>query len=156
MKESVKHTDPEKRLPAELFEKASIRRGEYAWPIDDVPKVIEAARAANLVNLGGQLQFRVPGEGTAECWWVKVDTYQSVSTSLPWSERVEKTAKAAVDDFARLLVDFDFFEEGRKMFSKWFDELIRMGYDPRKAMYFVWCLEVPDPEPDAAGSVELR
>lgn len=150
MNESLTHTDPENRLPSELLERASISGSEYAWPIDDIPIVIEAARAANLVNLGGQLQFRVPGKGTGECWWVKVDTYQSVSTSLPWAERVEETARVALADFTWLLSQFDFFEEGRKIFSRWFDELTRMGHDPRKAMCFVWYLEAPNPEPNGA------
>ena len=148
MKESFTHTDPEKRLPPALLERASIRGGEYAWPISDIPKVIEAARAANLVNLGGQLQFRVPGRGTGECYWVAVDTYRSVSTSLPWAERVDESARAALADFTCLLSQFDFFEEGRKTFSRWFDELTQLGCDPREATCFAWYFEAPGSEPD--------
>ena len=79
-------------LPPVLLGRASLVGNEYAWRVDDIPNVIEAARAANLVSIGGQLQFRLPDGGTCECYWVQVDTYQSVDRALPWKVRVERTA----------------------------------------------------------------
>jgi hypothetical protein len=76
-------TAAEQHLPADILQRASLRGGEYAWLIKDVPSVIAAAKRANLVNIGGQLQFRIPDEGTCECYWVNVDTYRSVSKDLP-------------------------------------------------------------------------
>jgi hypothetical protein len=72
----------EVRLPAEILTKGSLRGGEYAWRVDDIPLVIDAAREAGLVSIGGQLQFRGP-EFTCECYWVEVDTYKAVPSDLP-------------------------------------------------------------------------
>jgi hypothetical protein len=38
-----------------MLAKARDCGGEYAWRVDDIPLVIDAARAAGLVNVGGQL-----------------------------------------------------------------------------------------------------
>jgi hypothetical protein len=103
----------EARLPRDLVQRASLRGNEYAWPIEDIPKVIEAGRQANLASIGGQLQFRLPDGGTCECYWVEVDTYKSAPASLPWRERVNQTADVALADFSRLLSKFDFLAEGR-------------------------------------------
>jgi len=51
-------------LAVDLLARASLRGNEYAWPIADIPMVIDAARAANLVSIVGQLQFRLPDGGT--------------------------------------------------------------------------------------------
>jgi hypothetical protein len=90
---------PELRLPHQILRRASLRGNEYAWPIEDICKVIEAAHQANLASIGRQLQFRLPDGGTCECYWVEVDTYKSVSASVPWQERVEQTAAVALADF---------------------------------------------------------
>jgi hypothetical protein len=148
MEESPIPLDPEIRLPPELLRRATRRGNEYAWPISDIPKVIEAARAANLVSIGGQLQFRPPG-ATCECYWVEVDTYWFVPTSLPWAERVVQTAKAALASFARLQTQYDFFEEGWRTFPVVFDDLARKGHDLREAMCFVWYLEAPESDKPA-------
>ena len=81
-----------KKLPDEILKRASLRGKEYAWPLDDIPHVIRACEAADLVNVGGQLQFRIPDGGTCECHWVEVDTMkQVVSRSLStFSSRVER------------------------------------------------------------------
>jgi hypothetical protein len=101
-------TSTELRLPHDVLQRASLRGNEYAWPIEDIPKVIEAARQANLASIGGQLQFRLPDGGTCECHWVEVDTYTSVPASLPWRERVNQTATVALADFSRLISQFDY------------------------------------------------
>ena len=47
----------EERLPAGILAMASCRRAgdEYAWRIEHIPQVIEAARYAGLVSIGDQL-----------------------------------------------------------------------------------------------------
>ena len=95
-------------LPRPLLERASLRGNEYAWPIDAIPDVIEAGRSANLVSIGGQLQFRLTDGGTCECYWVDVDTYRSVANDLPWDERVQATAEEGLRQFAALQSRFDF------------------------------------------------
>ena len=70
--------------------------------------MIAATRDAGLISIGGQLQFILPDIGACECYSVEVDTYKSVPTSLPWTERVEQTAATALSDFAQLSSRFDF------------------------------------------------
>jgi hypothetical protein len=118
-----------------MLAKASLRGGEYAWRVDDIPLVIDAARAAGLVNIGGQLQFQGPGF-TAECYWVEVDTYKAVPSDLPFAVRVDRTAEAASQAFEKLRRDLDFLAEGRNAFPK-----VLGGYDDaalRDLMWFVW------------------
>ncbi len=131
---------PEERLPPDLLARASLRGGEYAWPLDDIPEVIEAARRANLVSIGGQLQFRFPGGGTAELYWVEVDTYKSVEKTKPWCERVDRTAEAGERDFKALRRNVDFLAAGRDGFGRYMDIEVAAGRDPLNSMCFVWYL----------------
>jgi len=142
----------ELRLPPEILRRASLRGNEYAWPIEDIPKVIESARQSNLASIGGQLQFRLPDGGTCECYWVEVDTYKSVPTSLPWQERVEQTATVALADFSHLLSKFDFVAEGRRSFAEHFKRLEAEGGDLNQTMCFVWYLDDDEPSPKAEQS----
>ncbi len=130
--------DAVETLPAELLSRASLRGNEYAWRIEDIPEVIGAARDANLVSVGGQLQFRLPDGGTCECYWVEVDTYKSVPKSLPWNERVTRAAEAAARDFSALLASVDFLAAGREGFAEHLESFATSGGDPRTAMCFVW------------------
>ena len=125
------------RLPKELLMRASLQDGEYAWRISDIPEVIEAARKADLVNIGGQLQFRIP-DGTCECYWLEVDTYKSVPKSLSWGERVARTAEVALADFTRLVSEYDFLEEGRREFGPHLKELEDRGENLADFICFVW------------------
>jgi hypothetical protein len=125
----------EKRLPAEILAKGSLRGGEYAWRAKDIPAVIAAAREAGLVNIGGQLQFRGP-EFTCECYWVEVDTYKSVPSDLPFNVRVDRTAEAASRVFETLSREVDLLAEGRSAFPN-----VLESYDDealRDLMWFVW------------------
>jgi hypothetical protein len=133
----------DRHLPKELLERASLRGNEYAWPVADIPRVIEAIREANLINLGGQLQFRFADGPTCECYWVEVDPCKMVPESLPWDERVSRTAAAALRDFAAISANYDFLEEGRRNFSRVFHEVEAQAHDPREAMCFVWYAAEP-------------
>jgi hypothetical protein len=131
-------TSPERYLPQELLGRASRRGKEYAWRVDDIPEVIAAARSAGLVSVGGQLQFRLPDGGICECYWVEVDTYQSVSKELPWTERVARTADVALADFTRLASEYDFLEEGRRAFRMHLGQVEHHNESPAEMMWFVW------------------
>ncbi|HZF36874.1 MAG TPA: hypothetical protein VE914_23990 [Candidatus Angelobacter sp.] len=124
----------ELELPPDLLGRASRSGNEYAWRVHDIPEVIEAARAANLVSVGGQLQFWLPGGGVVELYWIGVDTYRSVDSALSWKVRVERTAEVAARDFAALQDRFDFISEGRAVL----DEHTAGGHDPADTMWFVW------------------
>ena len=129
---------PEAALPALLLERATLRGNEFAWPIGDIPDVIEAARSAGLISVGGQLQFRFPSGEICECYWVEVDTFQSVPADLPWHERVEQTAASALSQFEDLRRRCDFVAEGRSAFRSYMDEFEASGGNLKDAMCFVW------------------
>lgn len=135
----MKH--PERHLPTFLIERATLRGNEYAWRLADIPTVIEAAREANLISIGGQLQFRMPDVGTCECYWIEVDTYKDVSQDLAWSERVTSTSRSALSQFHRLIEEFDFIAEGRKAFAPHLLTFEAQGGDLDDAVCFVWYVE---------------
>jgi hypothetical protein len=127
----------EARLPAEILAKASLRGDEYAWRADDIPLVIDAAREASLVNIGGQLQFRGP-DFTCECYWVEVDTYKAIAGDLPFEVRVDLTAKAARDAFDQLRREVDFLAEGRTAFVEVLNRYEEEGGALSDVIWFVW------------------
>jgi hypothetical protein len=131
----------EKALPDYLISRATLRGSELAWPIADIPEVIEAGRLAGLVSIGGQLQFRFPDGITCECYWVEVDTYRTVSSDLPRSERVTRTAAAALSMYATLQSKYDFSKEGREGFGEHVDRFEASGGCLIDAMCFVWYFE---------------
>jgi hypothetical protein len=102
------------QLPAEILQRADIRSGELAWRPSDIPAVIEAARLANLVSLGGNLQVRVPS-GWGESIYASVDITR-VADNLSWEKRVEEAAKAALADFLTLQKACDFQTVARDSF----------------------------------------
>ena len=127
-------------LPPEHLLRATRRGNEYAWRLEDIPKVIEAARQASLLNIGGQLQFRIP-EGTCECYWVEVNAIDGIALDLPWRTRVELSAETALSQFRALPQRFDFLAEGRSSFGPHFDRLIAAGASPTTYMCFVWSVQ---------------
>jgi hypothetical protein len=128
---------PERQLPTEVLERASLRGNEHAWRIADIPLVIDAARRAGLINVGGQLQFRLPDGSTCECYWVQVDVFRDLTDSLPREELVAKTAAKALEQFLSISAQYDFLEEGRRSF-KVIKEFEGNGHDLREVMWFVW------------------
>ena len=130
---------PEEFLSPEVLKKASLSGNEYAWPISEIPFVIEAARKADLLNIGGQLQFCAP-DGICECYWIEVDTYKTVSDTLPWTERVERSALEAQKAYADLRQTKDFLAEGRNNFD-FLVEYEKNGGSLTEIMCFVWYVE---------------
>ena len=124
-------------LPIELVARASLRGNEYAWVLADVPAIIEAVAAANLFNIGGQLQLRIPEGGTCECYWIEVDT-SDVGISLSWSERVSAAAVAADEQFQNLCREYDFVSEVRAAFPEHVSSFEQAGGDVSAHLCFVW------------------
>ena len=131
-------------LPARLLERATLWGNEYAWPISDIPEVIEAARQSNLVSVEGQLTFRFPSGANGECYWIEVDTLRAVPVDLPWDERVAATAAAALSQFQELQERYDFMAEGRAAFGEQFAELEASGGNPANAVCFEWYVKAKD------------
>lgn len=137
-------------LPKDLIARASLRGSEYAWPISDIPRVIEAARSCGLVSIGGQLQFRFPDGPTCECYWVEVDTYKAMPDGITsWSDRVALSAESAKAGFEKLLKTYDFLEEGRKAFPQYFLDCETKGRDVSDTMCFVWYLQAESDDKQA-------
>lgn len=124
-------------LPSHLLNNASVRGKEYAWPLELIPSVIESCKAAGLVSLGGQLQFRLPS-GTCECYWVAVDTRTQIDTGREWDDLVSRSASIALRQFETLKSKFNFEEEGRKAFASSFSQLESAGGAPKDHACFVW------------------
>lgn len=138
--------DAEQLLPKEILDRATLRENEFAWPIADIPSVIDAAKLSNLVSIGGQLQFRIPDGGTCECYWVKVDTYQDVSKDLPWNERVNATASSAHSQFQSLCRNYDFPNEIKKAFAQHLGGVNFQDSAMSDAICFVWYVDSPEAE----------
>ena len=128
----------ERCLPADLLQEATLRGNEYAWAARDIPRVIEAARAAGLVNLGGQLQFRVPGGATCEAYWVSVFPYRSVGDAAVRDTLVERSAIETRELYDALSLEYDFAAEVRRGFAGVVDEFQAGGNVPGDAICFVW------------------
>jgi hypothetical protein len=125
-------------LPDEILKRASLAGTEYAWHPSDIPNVIKEAEEAHLLNLGGQLQFRMPG-ATCECYWVEVTAEDE--PELAWEERVARSAAKALADFEAVQSKYDFIAEGRRAFEKYLDDFEAKGGDLNEAMCFVWYVE---------------
>ena len=128
----------ERFLPEELLSKASVSpEGEHAWKMEDVPKVIETARASGLANQGGQPQFQ-GAIGTAELYWLNFEPPER-STNESWLQYVDRAAKETLEAFGRLCKDTDFEKEGRKTWKP-FQEIKGQGINVdehlRFALYF--------------------
>ncbi|HMQ42185.1 MAG TPA: hypothetical protein PKC09_13040 [Paracoccus sp. (in: a-proteobacteria)] len=133
----------EKLLPAHVLDSATLRGNEYAWPLEAIPKVVFAAQEAGLINVGGQLQFRLPA-GTCECYWIEVDTLRVMPNRLSKQEKIEWTAQEALSQFEQLPHRWDFLAEGKKAFTNALNEYVAGGGDPLRAVCFVWYVEKPN------------
>jgi hypothetical protein len=148
---SPAETSSESSLPQAILGRAKRHGNEFAWRIDDIPAVIEAARSVNLLNVGGQLQFRLP-DYTCECYWISVDTSRSVPSELPWERRVEQSALIAFADFENLKTNHDFLSEGRDGFAEILEKAIAQGCNLDEVMCFVWYVSAENVSPLSNGA----
>lgn len=129
-------SEPESKLPEEILQRADTRHRELAWRPSDIPAVIEAARLANLVSLGGDLQIRAPSGKWGEPVGFGVDTGR-ISNDLPWPVRVEQSAKAALAEYQAMRDEFDFESVARESFPA----LVAEVDDPNEVIFFGWWVE---------------
>jgi hypothetical protein len=124
----------EKQLPAEIVARADLRSNELAWHPSDIPAVIEAARRANLISLGGDLQIRAP----SGLWGEPVGAGFSIELSddLPWERQVEETAKAGLADFQSFQERSDFEAIARESFP----QLIAEVREAKDVIFFSWAV----------------
>jgi hypothetical protein len=130
----------ESRLPADILARADLRHNEYAWRVEDLSAVIEAAKTLNLLNLGGQLQLRT-AEAIGEVYWVAVDPCQNVPEDLPWDVRVRMAADFSLRDLAEIQAEFDFVQELRDAFPEPVAKLLAAGGKLEDALWFAWYVE---------------
>jgi hypothetical protein len=129
---------PNKALPVDILARATLRGNEHAWQVTDIPIVIEAARAHNLINIGGQLQFRLTDDKICECYWVEVDTFREIDENSPWTEKVTQSANVASRQFGRLIQQYDFLAEGKSAFAEALGQFEMSGGSVEAALCFVW------------------
>lgn len=96
-----------------------------------------AAKRANLVSLGGNLQVRVPSGRWGESIYASVDSSR-IADDLPWQRRVEESAKAALADFQSLQSECDFVVIARESFPTLMEEAEAATGDPTNAVFFSW------------------
>ena len=125
---------PEQRLPESLQKAASVWGNEWGWHPDLVPTVVREAEKVGLLNLGGQLQFRLLGR-ICECYWVNV--YPEFDDTMPWDLKIRRAATSTIQGFEDLSVKFDFIEEGRKAFPKLLKEYEQSGGRLTEVMFFI-------------------
>jgi hypothetical protein len=128
-------------LPEHILARASVRGNEFSWRVVDISDVIEAAKVAQLVNIGGQLQFRLSNGFICECYWVEVDTHRDVPSDLVWPERVSRSAEVAHSQFQQLCKEFDFVAEGRSAYAPHLQAFEAQGGDINEAACFVWYVQ---------------
>jgi hypothetical protein len=130
--------DSESKLPKEILARCvySSPGGEYAWRVEDIPAVIDAAETALLFNLGGTLQFILPDGGMCECYWVDVDTGEPPA-KYDWPGKVRWAANAARRGFTEATKDVDLVASGRDAFEE-LRALEAQGVDLAPLMCFVW------------------
>ena len=132
---------PELRFPADILQRASPRGNEYAWKRADLPRVLAAAEAAGLANLGGQVQFRAPA-GTCELYWHSFESLprrseESAESFVRRSRREVETVLLRVPSDAELTADaLAHFELLR--------EQAAAGADVEEMLCFVCYFAVPD------------
>ena len=124
----------EKQLPAEILARADLRSNELAWHPSDIPAVIEAARCANLISLGGDFQIRAP----SGLWGEPVGAGFSIEApdDLPWEKQVEETATAALADFQSFQDRFDFEAIARESFP----QLVAEVRETNDVIFFSWAV----------------
>ena len=133
----------EERLPPSILNKAVKKANTFFGRISDIPELIEAARQAEIISLGGALNFiGLPGTssedvGTCECYWVKA--LVAPSEGQEWATMVEDAALSTRKAFLELPQKYDFHKEGLSFPTV-------KGYADRGGnlddiMYFYWTMD---------------
>jgi hypothetical protein len=139
----------ERRLPASVLGKASLRGYEYAWRLADVPEALAAARTCGLACLGGQVQFRVP-EATCELYWRSADA-EPRQPGEPWAEYTTRSA-AEVSARVQQLPVAELIAEG----LQWPEiaALRDAGVDVSEYLCFVLYFDAPEAAPGTSPGTD--
>ena len=131
----------ESRLPAEILKRATLRGNEYAWRRADLPMLFVAAESAEIANLGGQVQFRVP-DGTCELYWHSFNSSdrRPGESTESWVSRSRQEAEASL---LRVPSDAELVTEGLAQFE-FLREKAAEGLDVKETLCFVCYFAVPD------------
>lgn len=131
--------DSESKLPREIRARCvySTPGGEYAWRLEDIPAVIDAARDAALFNLGGVLQFFTPDGEIHEATWVDVDVGDPPDKLKTWEDQVDWAAVTARKRFREATDHAKLVQGGRDAFEE-LRELEEKGVDLSTLMCFQW------------------
>jgi hypothetical protein len=127
-------------LPPSILAKASLRGKEYAWPLDAVEEAIAAGRAAGLVTLGGQVQFRLP-DGICELYWISANAGER-RPDESWDVFVNRSADEMLRQFREEVVVHDFLSEARSW--PFLRRQIDKGVDVLCCLYFVLYFETEE------------
>lgn len=91
-------------LPADLSAVLQMLGSDFAWPVAAIPDVIEACRAAGLINLGGDLQIK----GQGKRWespnfgiWI----FEPEFSAPDRAGQIEAAAQAALRKFGSIGID---------------------------------------------------
>ena len=126
-----------KLLPEDLLRRADVRWGELAWHPADIPAVIEAAKDANLINLGGHLQVRASSSYGES---VYAYFHYNLQDGQPWEQQVERSAKEALQFIQSFKGNSEFIAIARESWPALMDEAEAAKSDPMSVVYFSWSL----------------
>src|SRR5262245_5816498 len=131
--------DSESKLPRAILARCvySTPGGEYAWRLEDIPAVIDAARDASLFNLGGTLQFYLPDGEICEAYWVDVDVGDPPEKLATWEDKVDWAAMTARKRLREATDHAKLVQGGRDAFEQ-LRALEEQGVDLSTLMCFQW------------------
>lgn len=133
-------TIPESLLPRDVLDRADLRGNEYAWRRADLFRVLDAAQAVGLANLGGQVQFRLP-DGTCELYWRNFDV-EGQRTGESWDAFVPRSRLEVERALARLPGDETILGEALESFE-FLRQKAAEGGDVLAGLCFVCYLAAP-------------
>jgi len=125
-------------LPPYLLAHMVEHGGETVFPYRAIPAVIEASRAAGLINLGGNLMLLSPRVWESPA--MQVNTASEKFHGLPLQERIDQAAAIALDQFLDLGSEAGLLQEaaigtGRPQVAE--------GADAWRQLTFGWLVSRP-------------
>ena len=126
-------------LPPHLLAHMVEHGNETVFPYRAIPAVIEASRAAGLINLGGNLML-LSSPGVWESQVMQVNTASEKFHGFPTQERIDQAAAIALDQFLDLGSEAELLQEaaigtGRPQVAE--------GADAWRQLTFGWLVSRP-------------
>lgn len=133
--------DDELLLPEQVRQRAIIRNSEYSWRMADVEEAIEAARAAGLLCLGGDVQFHVEA-GVFEAYWLSFASSDRRHEES-WNQYVDRAAAEVVSLFRRRCREVDFVQVAKEC-SSILKQIEDGQLDPLEHLVFTLCFAMEE------------